>query len=354
MQVIWSRHLFVISCKTIKMKKIYSFIILACLAINMMAQDTFSIVAVDVETGEVGSAGATCLDIVEEGASADIISDILPGKGAINTQSFYIPANQNNARTRMEAGDSPAEIMIWLQANDIQNDASQRQYGAVDIANGMARSAAFTGDNCFNYKGDLTGIDYAIQGNILIGSEVLEGMEDGFLNTTGSLADRLMAAMQGANIPGADSRCLGEGVSSRSAFLQVAKPDDAANDLYLDIRVQSTPLGEEPIDSLQNAYDIWKTTVATTELIEQDFQVKTYPNPSNNAVNFSIADFDRLAIAEIVFYNTNGQLLHQKVLKNADFVVAKTNLGDGGLVFYHLKNTEGMLLAHGKIMLFNK
>ncbi|MEO0474258.1 MAG: secretion protein, partial [Bacteroidota bacterium] len=51
------------------------------------SQDTFSIVAVDSVTGEVGSAGATCLDATNNGVSAVIISDVLPGRGAIHTQS---------------------------------------------------------------------------------------------------------------------------------------------------------------------------------------------------------------------------------------------------------------------------
>ncbi len=63
--------------------------------------DTFSIVAVDPATGEVGSAGASCI------AGSIIISDMHPGVGAIHTQSYWNSQNQNNAHDLMEQGWSP-------------------------------------------------------------------------------------------------------------------------------------------------------------------------------------------------------------------------------------------------------
>ena len=64
------------------------------------SQDTFSIVAVNPYTGEVGSAGASCI------AGSIIISDIHPGHGAIHTQSFWIAGNQNLASEYMNLGNS--------------------------------------------------------------------------------------------------------------------------------------------------------------------------------------------------------------------------------------------------------
>ncbi|MEO0007461.1 MAG: hypothetical protein RJA20_1657, partial [Bacteroidota bacterium] len=85
------------------------------------AQDTFSIVAVDTITGEIGSAGASCLDNVSFPGSggAIIISDILPGRGAIHTQSFWVAGNQANARLKMEQGLSPSEVLTWVRQNDV-------------------------------------------------------------------------------------------------------------------------------------------------------------------------------------------------------------------------------------------
>ena len=128
--------------------------------------------------------------------------------------------------------------------------------GIVDFdENGVPRVAAFTGSQTDDYKGHLTGDNYSIQGNILLGPEVLEQMEAGFLNTEGSLSDKLMAAMQGANIPGADARCLDRGTSSTSAFLRVYRPDDAIDDPTVFLDILEMPFGEEPIDELQELFD---------------------------------------------------------------------------------------------------
>ena len=81
----------------------------------------------------------------------------------------------------------------------------------------------------------------------------------------GTLAEKLMAALQGANVAGADTRCLDEGVSSRSAFLRVAYPGDDPDALTLDLVVSLTPFGVEPIDVLQEEFNAWNGTSGLTE-----------------------------------------------------------------------------------------
>ena len=211
---------------------------------------TFSIVAVDTTTNEVGSAGASCI------GNSVIISDIHPNLGAIHTQSYYVQSNQNYASELMDLGLSPYEIIQMLEENDIQNNPGIRQYGVVDLIDG-GRSAAFTGENCIDYKGHIIGPNYSIQGNILIGEYALLQMEQNFINTQGTLADKLMAAMQGANLPGADTRCLEDSISSLSSFIRVAKSEDLSNNIFLDLRVTNTLGNQEPIDSLQVLYDNW-------------------------------------------------------------------------------------------------
>ena len=240
------------------MKKLYTVFCLFLFPFTHYAQDTFSIVAVDSVTGEVGSAGATCLDNSVVSGGARVISDVFNGRGAIHSQALLNAGNKANARNRFLAGDSPDEIIAWLIANDVQDTPTVRQYGIVDFGpNGSPRSAAYTGVDCMDYKNHIVGPNYAIQGNILLGPEILDSMESRFLNTNGTLAEKLMAAMQGANVPGADTRCLSEGVSSLSAFLRVAKPNDPEFFNSIDLLVGSTPFGVEPIDSLQTLLDNW-------------------------------------------------------------------------------------------------
>ncbi len=289
------------------MKLLYSLLAIVLFNISTIAQDTFSIVAIDTITGEIGSAGATCLDNITFPGSggAIIISNILPGKGAIHTQSYWLPTNQANARLKMEEGLAPADILLWLRQNDPEGPfgALKRQYGIVDLdPQGHPRAAAFTGSSCLNYKNHKTGTNYAIQGNILLGPQILDSIEAHFLAATGTLADRLMYALQGANVPGADSRCLNNGTSSLSAFLRVAKPTDSADDLYLDLNVPSLPAGMEPIDSLQRLYDKWKSTIATKE--PGISKAHIFPNPAKGQFSVVWEGHE----GKVQLYNTTGKL----------------------------------------------
>ena len=280
---------------------------------NFYSQHTFSIVAVDTLTGEIGSAGATCGDsIIWPGTpGAYIISDILPGVGAIHTQSFWLASNQLNARFQMQQGSTPNQIISWLAANDAQNNPQSRQYGVVDYHNGSSRSAAFTGTSCYDYKNHILGPNYAIQGNILLGQQILDSMEYYFLNTNGCLPEKLMAAMNGAKVIGADTRCMAEGTSSLSAFVRMALPTDGYNNLFLDINVAGTAPNVEPIDVLENKYNLWKNShisycdSISSNIIAQKNDIKIHPNPTNDL--FTISNVEQSNKIEL--FNLNGKYL---------------------------------------------
>jgi len=215
------------------MKNLYVLIVLSFTTFYLNAQDTFSIIAVDPATGEVGSAGASCVTGLGDLQIVDIITDIIPGKGGVNSQAYVcIPnSNLNNAIDQMEAGLSPSQIIDWLYDNDACNSANFnpefRQYGIVDLDdNNNPRTAGFSGNMTDDYKEDRQGATYSIQGNILLNQTVIDNMETNFNNATGTLADKLMAAMQGANFAGADSRCLNDGTSSTTAYMIVYRADD--------------------------------------------------------------------------------------------------------------------------------
>ncbi|MEP0266227.1 DUF1028 domain-containing protein [Dokdonia sp.] len=311
------------------MKKI-TFTLLVFLFITISyGQHTFSIVAVDPDTGEIGSAGATCIG-AEDGAQA--ISDIVLGVGAIHTQSFYDPTNQNNARTRMVAGDTPEEIMQWLQDNDIANDPSARQYTAVTLNDGNPLSAAFTGPNCFEEFIHATGPNYSIAGNILISDEVVLDMENAFINTDGTLAEKLMAAMQAAKRPGADSRCLEFGVSSASAFIRVADPSDTDSsygNLSLDLNVWITSEVFEPIDELQTLFD-QALSVDDPSTVNG---INIYPNPTNGELFIrSVAN-----VKNAILYNVTGQEVARFSITNNLTSLDVSKYGNG-VYFLSLQN----------------
>ncbi len=308
------------------MKKLFllSFILSAMFSsFSVFAQDTFSIVAVDTVTGEIGSAGASCVGPYN-GVGAYIISDVIEGIGGIHTQAYWLAANKQNAHNKMLEGLSPQEIIDWLVANDVENNPTIRQYGIVDLVR-RGESAGYTGINCDDYKNHLTGPGYSIQGNILLGSVVLDSMKTTFLNTQGSLADKLMATLQAAKIVGADTRCAVRGTSSQSGFVKVVRIGDGASP-YLLIIVPDTPVGTDPIDVLQGKFNDWKDSLFT---FVDPFLSKIESDPDTIP-----ADGSSQALITITPENNSDTLLAsglQVVLSNtgAGSVSRVSDLGDG-------------------------
>lgn len=275
------------------------------------AQDTFSIIAVDPVTGDVGSAGASCVDgAANFGGIIDIITKIIPGRGGVNSQAYVcIPnSNLNNAIIQMENGASPDEIIDFLLANDSCNsqnfDPAFRQYGVADFDTaGNARTAGFTGTSADDYKDDIQGATYSVQGNILLNETVLNNMQANFNSTTGTLADKLMSAMQGANFAGADMRCLERGTSSTSAYLLVYKADDDVDSPYLRLNIEEMPFGEEPIDSLQILYNQFLTV--DDNLLKD--KITLFPNPTADVLN--IAYDNTILLKNVSIIDVQGKLL---------------------------------------------
>lgn len=218
--------------------------------LNTTAQHTFSIIAIDPLTYEVGGAGATCYQTVND------IADVHPGIGYIHTQSYMNASNQAMAQELMNKHFAPQTIIDSLQKIDAEHKPELRQYAVIDLANG-GRTAAFTGDSCFDYKGARIGKTYVIIGNILAGPHILDAMESGYLTTEGSLSDKLMAALQAAKVPGADKRCTEKKVSSLSAYMIVAKPQDTPAQYFLNLNIENV-YPQDPIDVLQTNYNKWK------------------------------------------------------------------------------------------------
>jgi uncharacterized Ntn-hydrolase superfamily protein len=324
------------------------------IAQSTWSQDTFSIVAVDPATGEVGSAGATCVEGIGSLGGVILLSGIIPGRGGVNAQAYICinpHINLDNGVARLSEGNTPQEVIDWLVANDAcfsQNfNPEYRQYGVAALnAMGEPEVAAFTGQNADDWKGHLLGANYAIQGNILLGPEVLEGMEAGFLNTEGTLAERLMAAMQGANIPGADARCLDAGTSSTSAFLRVFRPDDDPDNPWLELNVAEAPAGVEPIDSLQALFDAWLLTA--DEEVEGTYGFSVFPNPTQSAVEVSIAGVGQQEALSVSWYNTAGQQLGQQPVQGGRHTVKLPE--QAGVYWICLHGPQGQVLQQEKVM----
>jgi uncharacterized Ntn-hydrolase superfamily protein len=160
--------------------------------------------------------------------------------GALATQSYANTSYGPRGLALMASGASAQETLDRLVAED--NGRAQRQAGVVDA---QGRAATYTGAECFDWAGGITGPGYACQGNILVSRATVEAMAATFERTPGELADRLLAALLAGDEAGGDRR------GKQSAALVVVRPNGGYagfNDRYLDLRVDDDP---EPVRRLQ-------------------------------------------------------------------------------------------------------
>jgi uncharacterized Ntn-hydrolase superfamily protein len=201
---------------------------------------TFSIVARDAATGELGIAVASKFFGV-----GTVVPWARAGVGAVATQSFANTTFGWRGLDLLEQGATPDEVVDILVRHD--DDPERRQFG---IVSSQGRSATYTGSGCLAWAGGRNGADYAIQGNILTGEAVVTSMERVFLESEGSLAERLYAALVAGDREGGDAR------GRQSAALLVVKEGagyGGYTDRAIDIRVDDHP---EPFEELGRLLDI--------------------------------------------------------------------------------------------------
>ena len=230
-----------------------------------MRTSTFSIVAYDPETGELGVAVQSKFLAVGSAvpwARANV--------GAVATQSYANTSYGPEGLRLLAQGLSPEEAIERLTSAD--PDRELRQVGIVD-AKGQA--AAFTGEKCLPWAGHIVGEGFACQGNILASGRVVEAMAEAFSKTRGTLAERLLAALFAAQAAGGDRR------GQQSAALLVVKEKGGYggfNDRYIDLRVDDHP---RPIEELKRLYELHRLyfappkpeeLVPLTEELRRDLQ----------------------------------------------------------------------------------
>lgn len=196
--------------------------------------NTFSIVGRDPETGELGVAVASKFLSV-----GSLVPWAKAGVGAIATQSWVNPLYGIRGLELMEAGKCAEETSRILTEEDENKEV--RQAGFVDAS---GNSATFTGTECYTWAGGISGPNFAVQGNILTGEDVVQAMADAFQNAQGDLASRLTASLQAGEDAGGDSR------GKQSAALLVVKENGGyggVTDRYIDLRIDDH---EEPVKEL--------------------------------------------------------------------------------------------------------
>lgn len=201
---------------------------------------TFSIVARDPQTGEIGIAVAS--RIVAVGA---IVPHAKAGVGAVATQALANVACGPAALSLLGTGTPPDQVLARFQRQDSGMDHRQ-----IAILPAAGPPVAFTGKDCSAAAGHLTFPDFTVQGNLLASHEVLPAMAKAFQAAPGLLEDRLIAALRAGQQAGGDRR------GRQSAALLIVREGwgyGGANDRYRDLRVDDHP---EPIEELARILEL--------------------------------------------------------------------------------------------------
>jgi len=203
---------------------------------------TFSIVALDPATGEIGAA--------VQSHWFSVGSDVIwakAGVGAVATQSFIQPSYGPQGLALMEKGTSAPDALAALLAKDEHADV--RQVAMIDA---KGRVSAHTGENCIPAAGDRTGEGYSVQANLMGDASVWPAMAVAFERSEGDLAERLLAALEAAQSHGGDIR----GRQSAAILVVSGKPTgDSWKDRILDLRVEDD---DHPIVELRRLVGLWR------------------------------------------------------------------------------------------------
>ncbi len=195
---------------------------------------TWSILARDPATGTLGAAVATRFFAV--GALAIAVEG---GVGAMATQALINPMYAIHGLPRLRVGEAPEAVIQALTAAD-----AGRAHRQLHIIDAGGRIAAFTGEACVTWCGSVRGIDVSVAGNMLAGPAVVEQTLAAFTTAGGSMAERLLTALEAGETAGGDKR------GKQSAALKVATRDPYPD---LDIRADDHP---DPLRELRRLHAV--------------------------------------------------------------------------------------------------
>jgi uncharacterized Ntn-hydrolase superfamily protein len=246
---------------------------------------TFSIVAMDPETREWGVAVAS--RILDCGY---VVIWLKAEVGAVATQGQVNARLGPLALELLAAGRTAAEALSEAMAMD--PGGAVRQLGIVDR---LGNSAAHTGSDTLHWGGHLTAESVSVQGNVIVGPQVVSAMLDAFRYTPGELAERLLSALEAGEREGGDKR------GRQSAALVVSRKHggyDGTDDRLVDIRVPDHP---EPVKELRRLYEMWRYAFlapAYLRLADEDHNcANTFRQRTRDLIVKAL--YDRLDKAEI-------------------------------------------------------
>jgi len=205
---------------------------------------TFSICAIDPKSGESGVAVTTRVPFVGRA-----VPWVRAGVGAAATQAWTVVEYGPQALDLLAKKVEPKAVIDRLLADD--KGRERRQIGVIDM---QGRAAAFTGSETSAWAGSRQGPNYTVQGNILVGRQVIDAVAEHFESTVGSgmpLAERLILALAAGQKTGGDKRW----GYFQSAAIRIANPKDpgrGGDHISLSIDVGEHP---DPVAEMKRIYD---------------------------------------------------------------------------------------------------
>ena len=195
---------------------------------------TWSILVRDHTTGALGAAVATRFFAV--GALAIHVEG---GVAALATQALINPMYAVNGMARLRSGEPPEVVAAALLAGD-----AGRAHRQLHILDAQGRIFQHTGEACVSWCGSVHGIDVSVAGNMLAGAAVVEQTLVGFQSACGTLAERLLSALEAGEAAGGDKR------GKQSAALKICSRDPYPD---LDIRADDHA---DPIRELRRLHAV--------------------------------------------------------------------------------------------------
>ena len=216
--------------------------VLSLASLPLPASATFSIVARDPETGDIGVAVQSHYFSV-----GPIVPWAEPGVGAVATQSLVEVSYGPKGLDLMRDGRSASEALKELLSKD--DHAEVRQVAMVDAKGNVA---AHTGEKCIADAGDHVGKNYSVQANLMANDRVWSAMAKAYERSTGDLPERLLAALEAGQAAGGDIR------GQQSAAIVIVKGKRSNRpwaDRVMDLRVEDSP---KPIAELRRLVTTWR------------------------------------------------------------------------------------------------
>ena len=220
---------------------------------------TYSIVARDSETGQLGVAVQSCWFSV-----GSVVTWAEPGVGAVATQAIAEMAYGPRCLEGLAAGDAASALAAAMDADDLP---ALRQVGVIGADGSVA---AHTGDLCIQPAGHVVGEGFSAQGNLMANDRVWDALAEGYGSADGPLTHRLLAGLDAAQAAGGDARGV---MSAALLVVEGRRPDVPGAGVVADLRVERSddPLGE--LRSLLEAQEAFAlVNDAENELVDGNFE----------------------------------------------------------------------------------